>query len=152
MESGRPSGVLHAPEADASLRRVLVPCELRVIYGDTDQMGVVYYANFLRYFEAGRGAYLRAFDRSYRQIEASGVRMPVVEAHVRYRASAYYDDLLRIETTLAEVRHASLRFTYEIKRGDEKTPLVQGETLHACLGPSGKPTRVPDTVAQLAHL
>ena len=66
----------------------MVSCELRVIYGDTDQMGVVYYANYLRFFEAGRGAFLRSFDRSYRQIEASGVRMPVVEAHVRYLAPA----------------------------------------------------------------
>jgi len=129
---------------------LMVPLELRVIYGDTDQMGVVYYANYLRYFEAGRGAFLRAFDRSYRQIEASGVRMPVVEAHVRYRAPAYYDDLIRVETTLAEVRHASLRFTYAIRRGEEKGPLAEGETLHACLGPSGKPTRVPETVIQLA--
>ncbi|MHB8418030.1 MAG: acyl-CoA thioesterase [Myxococcales bacterium] len=128
----------------------MVPCELRVIYGDTDQMGVVYYANYLRYFEAGRGAFLRAFGRNYREIEASGVKMPVVEARVRYRAPARYDDLLRVETTLAEVRRASLLFTYEVRRAEETAALAEGETLHACLGPSGKPTRVPEEVVQLA--
>jgi acyl-CoA thioester hydrolase len=127
----------------------MIPLDLRVIYGDTDQMGVVYYANYLRYFEAGRGEFLRAHGRHYTEIEATGVRMPVVEAHVHYRASARYDDVLRIETTLAEVRRASLRFTYEIRRGLEREPLVDGETLHACLGPGGKPIRVPNEIVQL---
>ncbi len=126
----------------------MVPYEIRVIYGDTDQMGVVYYANYLRYFEAGRGAFLRAHGQRYGEIEASGVSMPVVEARVRYRAPARYDDLLRVETTLAEVRRASVRFTYEVRRGPEV--LAEGETTHACLGPSGRPQRVPEDVARLA--
>jgi acyl-CoA thioester hydrolase len=127
----------------------MVPIDIRVIYGDTDQMGVVYYANYLRYFEAGRGEFLRAHGHQYMEIEASGIRMPVVEAHVHYRASARYDDLIRVETTLAEVRRASLRFTYQIRRGGEPDLLVDGETLHACLGPAGKPVRVPNEVVQL---
>jgi acyl-CoA thioester hydrolase len=127
----------------------MVPLDIRVIYGDTDQMGVVYYANYLRYFEAGRGEFLRAHGRHYLDIEASGIRMPVVEASVRYRSSARYDDVIRVETTLAEVRRASLRFTYEIHRGREPDLLVEGETLHACVGPAGKPVRVPNEVVQI---
>jgi acyl-CoA thioester hydrolase len=133
----------------ASFRGPMVPLELRVIYGDTDQMGVVYYANYLRYFEAGRGEFLRSHGHNYLEIEASGITMPVVEAHVRYRASARYDDVIRVETTLAEIRRASLRFTYEIVRGQDAALLVEGETVHACLGPAGRPVRVPNEVVQL---
>lgn len=126
----------------------MVPLDIRVIYGDTDQMGVVYYANYLRYFEAGRGAFLRAHGKRYGDVEAAGFRLPVVEARVSYRAPARYDDLLRVETTLAEVRRASVRFTYEVRRDGEA--IASGETTHACLGPSGKPTRVPGEIASLA--
>ncbi|MHB1845138.1 MAG: acyl-CoA thioesterase [Deltaproteobacteria bacterium] len=125
----------------------MIPLELRVLYGDTDQMGVVYYANYLRYFEAGRGEFLRVRGRSYRSIEEGGVTVPVVEARVRYRSPARYDDVLRIETTLAELRGASLRFSYAVVRSDQL--LAEGETLHACLGPTGKPVRVPQALANL---
>ncbi len=128
----------------------MVPLDIRVIYGDTDQMGVVYYANYLRYFEAGRGEFLRAHGRSYREVEAAGLSIPVVEARVRYRAPARYEDLLRLETTLAEVRRVSLRFTYALLRGDDRRLLAEGETAHAILGPDGRLMRVPEEIAALA--
>ena len=71
--------------------------QVRVIFGDTDQMGVVYYANYLRYFEASRAAYLRDFGKSHADLDAWGVALPVVEAHCRYRQPARYEDLLDIE-------------------------------------------------------
>ena len=127
----------------------MIPLDIRVIYGDTDQMGVVYYANYLRYFEAGRGEFMRAHGRSYREVEAAGFQIPVVEARVRYRAPARFDDLLRLETTLAEVRRASLRFSYVLVRGEGRTLLAEGETTHAVLGPEGRPVRVPAEIAAL---
>ena len=81
----------------------MVATELRVIYGDTDQMGVVYYANYLRYFEAGRNEFIRAKGLRYRDFEATySLRLPVTEASVRYQAPARYDDLLRLETSLED--------------------------------------------------
>src|SRR5207245_7428820 len=92
---------------------------VRVIYGDTDQMGVVYYANYYRYMEGARSEYIRARGMSYRDIEAAGVFLPVVESHCEYRAPARYDDELIVEATVAEIRAASMRFNYRILRGDE---------------------------------
>ena len=69
----------------------------RVIFGDTDQMGVVYYGNYLRYFEGARAEYWRAQGKSYKDVEALGCALPVVEAHCRYRSPAHYEDLLAIE-------------------------------------------------------
>ncbi len=121
---------------------------LRVIYGDTDQMGVVYYANYFRFMEAARGAFLRDRGMSYRQIEAAGVALPVVEAHCDYKLPARYDDEIVVEATLSEVRAASIRFTYRILRGDDL--LASGHTRHACLGANGRPTRLPPELARLA--
>jgi acyl-CoA thioester hydrolase len=121
--------------------------ELRVIYGDTDQMGIVYYANYLRFFEAGRGALLRERGRSYKDIEALGFQMPVMEAHVKYVRPARYDDLIVVATRIDAVRGASVRFVYDISRGDEA--IAEGTTEHACVGPSGRPTRIPQELRDL---
>src|SRR5574342_862135 len=98
----------------------MVRTELRVIYGDTDQMGVVYYANYLRYFEAGRNEFIRAKGLPYRDFEARHrLALPVVEATVQYRVPARYDDLVAGETFLTAVRRASARFGYRLLRGQE---------------------------------
>lgn len=115
--------------------------DLRVIFGDTDQMGVVYYANYLRYFEAARAAYWRALGKSYKDLEAWGVALPVVEAHCNYRSPAYYEDLVSVETRVSELRGASLRFAYRIYRADQL--LADGTTRHAVIGPDGRPRAVP---------
>ena len=126
----------------------VIPLEIRVLYGDVDQMGFVYYANYLRYFEAGRGAFLRAHGRSYREVESEGLRLPVIEARVSYRAPARYDDVLALETELTQARGATFRFTYSVRR--DQVELVSGETVHACLNARGKPTRVPPELASMA--
>jgi acyl-CoA thioester hydrolase len=115
--------------------------DIRVIFGDTDQMGVVYYANYLRYFEGARAAYWRALGRSYQDLEAWGVALPVVEAHCHYRRPAHYEDLITVETRVSELRGASLRFAYRIVRGDEL--LADGNTRHAVVGPDGRPRGLP---------
>ena len=86
----------------------------RVIYGDTDAGGVVYNANFLRYFEKGRTEMMRDWVCSYREIEALGLVLPVTECFARYKSPAFYDDLLDIETSIAELRKFSCRFNYRI--------------------------------------
>ena len=118
--------------------------EIRVIFGDTDQMGVVYYANYLRFFESARADYWRSLGRSYKDLEAWGVAMPVVEAHSNYRRPARYEDLLEIETAISEVRGASLRFTYVVRRGDEV--LAEGYTRHAVIGTDGRPKALPQAL------
>jgi acyl-CoA thioester hydrolase len=120
---------------------------IRVIYGDTDQMGVVYYANYLRFFEAGRTEFLRAKGMSYRDFEErSRLQLPVVEASVSYRLPARYDDLLTVETALTEVRRASARFGYRVLRGDEL--VATGHTVHACVGLDGRVQRMPQELLQ----
>ena len=119
---------------------------LRVCYGDTDQMGVVYYANYLRWFEAARGDWLRAHQLPYREIEASGALFPVTEAHVNYRLPARYDDEVAVECWPTQVRAASLRFEYRVRRGDDL--LAEGYTAHACIDRSGRPRRFPAGVRE----
>jgi acyl-CoA thioester hydrolase len=120
----------------------MVKTELRVIYGDTDQMGVVYYGNYLRFFEAGRNEFIRAKGLRYRDFEeAYALRLPVVDAQVSYRSPARYDDLVAVETSLAEVRRASARFEYRIVRDGEL--LATGSTVHACVDLDGRVRRMP---------
>jgi len=120
----------------------MVSCHIRVIYGDTDQMGVVYYANYLRWFEAGRTEFLRAKGLSYADFEArQKLILPVVEAGVSYRQPARYDDLVAVETRLAEARRASARFEYDVRRG--KDLLATGFTVHACVDATGRIERLP---------
>jgi acyl-CoA thioester hydrolase len=123
----------------------MVKTDIRVIYGDTDQMGVVYYANYLRYFEAGRNEYLRAIGVSYRDVEREmGITLPVVEAHVDYKQPARYDDLLVVETTLARVGRASARFDYRVVCA--ATVVATGRTVHACLDRAGKIHKLPHSL------
>lgn len=115
--------------------------EVRVIFGDTDMMGVVYYANYLRYFESARADYWRSMGRTYRDLVAWGVALPVVEAHCEYKRPATYEDLLVIDIEVSEVRAASLRFSYRVTRGEDLIAI--GETRHAVIGMDGKPKRLP---------
>jgi len=121
----------------------MISTRVRVIYGDSDQMGVVYYANYLRFFEAGRNEFIRAKGLRYRDFEDRyGLVLPVAEANVKYLSPARYDDLLTIEVTLAEARRASARFTYRIVREDGVL-LATGHTVHACVDRGGKVKRMP---------
>jgi len=120
----------------------MIATQLRVIYGDTDQMGVVYYANYLRFFEAGRNEFLRAKGLTYREFEREArLMLPVVEVNVRYRAPARYDDLLTVETSLPEAGRASARFEYRIVRDGDL--IATGSTLHACTELGGGVRRFP---------
>ena len=118
----------------------------RVLYGDTDAAGVVYYANYLRFFEKGRTEYMREMVLTYRDIENQGLTLPVIESYSRYKAPAAYDDLLVIETSLVELKNVSCRFNYRIYRNDNdnsRTLLAKGYTVHASVNRNGKLTRFP---------
>jgi acyl-CoA thioester hydrolase len=123
---------------------------VRVLYGDTDAGGVVYNANFLRYFEIGRTELMRAWVCSYSDIEKLGFVLPVTECWSRYKAPAFYDDLLIIETTIAEISNLKCTFSYRIVRKDQGSDrprlLVKGYTVHAAVSRDGKLTRLPEEI------
>jgi len=118
----------------------------RVLYGDTDAAGVVYYANYLRYFEKGRTEFMRDLALTYRKIEDQGLVLPVIECYSRYKAPASYDDLLTIETSLVELKNVSCRFNYRIyKNSPDNSPvfLAKGYTVHASVNREGRLKRLP---------
>lgn len=122
---------------------------LRVRYADTDQMGFAYYANYLRWFEAGRAELMRSMGWSYRALEESGISLPVVEARCRYLRPGRYDDLLAIETGVLELKRASIRFGYRVRRDDGDELLAFGTTDHAFMNRQDKPTRPPAEVVAI---
>ena len=103
----------------------------RVSYGDTDQMGVVYYANYLELFERGRTEMLRSAGLTYRDFEAAGYFLPVHEAHCRYHKSAHYDDLLTIRSSVSEMRGVRFTIHSEVLRDGEL--LAEGYVTLACV-------------------
>jgi acyl-CoA thioester hydrolase len=118
--------------------------DIRVIFGDTDQMGVVYYGNYMRYFESARAAYWRALGRTYQDLVDWDVAMPVVEAHCNYKMPAKYEDVLAVEIEVIELRGASLRFGYRITKGTPAVLVAEGHTRHAIVGSSGRPKALPE--------
>ena len=122
----------------------------RVIYGDTDQMGVAYYANYLRWFEIGRTEWLRGAGSPYRDIEQTGLSFPVTHVSCRYHRPARYDDELVIETLLVSLGRASLVFRYRVYRRPGDDLLAEGETKHACVDHNGEITRIPPALAAVA--
>jgi acyl-CoA thioester hydrolase len=117
-----------------------------VRYADTDQMGVVYYANYFVWFEVGRADLLRASGWSYREMETEGFSLPVIEAQCAYRAPARYDDELEVRTTGVLVSPVRVQFAYEIVRTADQLPLATGSTVHASLDRRGRPSRLPERV------
>ncbi len=125
---------------------------VRVRYAETDQMGVVYYANYLVWFEIGRVELLRSLGLAYSQMEIDhGLVLPVVEANCRYRAPAKYDDEILIETHPALVRGSIIKFAYRILRkqpdGVEPQLLAEGETVHVVCDEHFKRTHLPEQYA-----
>jgi acyl-CoA thioester hydrolase len=118
----------------------------RIIYGDTDQMGVVYYANYLRWFERGRSEFLRQAGLPYAAVERQGFHFPVVEVNCRYLQPARYDEVVIIETALAVMRRAILVFEYRISRQSDGALLATGSTKHACIDRTGRLTRIPEAL------
>ena len=122
---------------------------VRVRYAETDKMGVVYYANYLIWFEVGRTDWLRAAGSTYRLMEEAGVQLPVIEAHCEYRQGAKYDDEVEIRTTARKLSPVRIQFDYEVVRAADAAVLATGHTVHATIDRSGRPVRMPDRVRDL---
>jgi len=115
---------------------------VRVRYGETDKMGVVYHANFIPYFELGRTDALRSMGLSYKQFEASGIIMPVIEVGIKYHKPAYYDDELIIITKITQMPSVKMHFEFEVYRED--LLLVTGKVSLANLdAETRRPVRAP---------
>ncbi len=120
--------------------------EIRVRYGDTDAMGIVYYANYLRWFEMGRTEMMRSLGIAYKEIEEQGVYLPVSEVFCKYHRPAKYDDLLIIETRIDFLKKVSLQFSYRILRAQDGVELVSGTTLHGFIDRKGKIVKAPSAL------
>ena len=121
----------------------------RVIYGDIDNMGVAYYANYLRWFEIGRTELLRQWGLSYREIEARGILLPVAEAHCKYHLPARYDDNLIIEACLDVDVKAGMKIDYRIMGQDQQSVHATGYTRHAFTNKHGRVIRPPKFMRDL---
>jgi acyl-CoA thioester hydrolase len=124
--------------------------EVRVRYAETDQMGAVYNAHFLTYFEVARTEFLRSLGAVYRELEERGVYLVVVEAHCRYLAPARYDDVLQITTRVARLRPTRIDFAHVVRRkgeGGEAVDVAEGRVVLACLDAEGRPRRLPPEIA-----
>ena len=119
---------------------------VRVIYADTDMMGVVYHANYLKWFEIGRSELLREIGIIYADLELSGYKLPVTRVECHYLSPAKYDDLVVIETEISTIKRASLRFDYTIHDEKEERILAEGFTLHPFVNRDGKIVRIPQYV------
>lgn len=115
-----------------------------VSYGETDTMGVLYYAEYLHIFERARSFYIREHGMSYAEVEKRGIILPVREAQCRYRVPIRFDDEIQVHVGVTEWKRASMIFSYEVWNDKRSCLHATGMTEHAAINPEGKPTRVPD--------
>lgn len=121
-----------------------VETRLRVRYAETDQMGVVYHANYLVWMEVGRVEYWRARGLRYRDMEREdGILLVVAEANCRYQAPAYYDEEIIVRTRLAEANPRMVRFEYELLAAEDCRVLATGYTKHVFCGRDRRPVKLP---------
>ncbi|SFI81089.1 acyl-CoA thioester hydrolase [Brevibacillus centrosporus] len=122
---------------------------LRVRYGETDRMGVVYHTNYLNWFEVGRTEFIRHADLTYRQLEEQGILLPLTDADISYKRPAKYDDEVEVRTHVSEISPVRLTFSYEIVRVDDSEVLVTGRTMHVFTNAEFKPIRLSRTEPDL---
>jgi acyl-CoA thioester hydrolase len=119
-----------------------------VRYADTDQMAVVYYANYFVWFEVARTDLLRTLGWTYREMEEAGVHLPVIEARCEYRRPARYDDEIEVRTEGRLCSAVRMEFTYDVIVKSSGIVAASGRTVHAALGRDGRPCRLPDRVRE----
>ncbi len=117
--------------------------EIRIRYGETDQMGIVYHGNYPDFLEIGRMEWLRDLGISYKVMEAEGIKLPVISLNLKYKKPAYYDDIICIKTTLVKMPTATIEFKYEISNKESEI-LTLGNTILAFVNmKTNRPTRCP---------
>ena len=117
--------------------------KVRVIYADTDAMGIVYHTNYIKWFEIGRTELLRDMGFVYAEWETRGFNLPLTQVYCHYLLSARYDQVLVIETEVEYVKRASIKFKYTIRDESGEKELTEGYTVHACVNAQGKIIRLP---------
>lgn len=117
---------------------------VRVIYADTDAMGVVYHTNYIKWFEVGRCELLRSIGFPYSVLEESGIMLPVIECGCKYRMPARYDEVLEVTAKIAEIKGATVTIDYDIRKQETGELLVTGFTKHAITNMEFKPVRLRD--------
>ncbi len=126
--------------------------DIRITYADTDQMGVVYYSNYLVFFEQGRTELMRHLGVRYKDLEETEkVGLPVTEANCRYRAPARYDDLICVRTKIKRIGGVHMEFEYEVVNKETGQTLVEGFTRHVFVNEKWKPTPVPKSLLAKLH-
>jgi acyl-CoA thioester hydrolase len=123
--------------------------EFRVRYAETDQMGVVYHTNYLVWCEMGRTDFIRTRGISYASMERAGVSLAVSELSARYHAAARYDDMIRVRTSLVDVRSRMIVFDYLVMNAESRQRLVTARTTLVSLDASGKPVAFPEAVRRV---
>ncbi len=126
--------------------------EYRVIYGDTDKMGISYYGNYFRWFEGARSEYFRALGLPYTECEKRGIYLPVVETSAKYFSPSTYDDVIVVRTSVSELTRSSIRFQYQVFKKDHSKLLVAGDSVHVFVDASMKPIRMPDDIRNLVTI
>lgn len=135
------------PASDSPSR--VTTSAVRVRYAETDKMGVVYYANYLVWFEVGRTDWLRETGSTYRAMEEDGIQLPVIEAHCEYRQGAKYDDDVDVRTRGRKLSPVRVQFDYEVIRRVDQVVLAVGHTVHATIDRHGRPVRMPERLRDL---
>ncbi len=115
---------------------------VRVRYAETDAMGIAYHANYLIWFEVARNEWFRSSQISYRDVEAQGVMLPVVEVGCRYRSPARYDDLIEVHAEVSALSPARMELSYKLFREGDQALLAEGRTVHAFVSATGKPVNL----------
>lgn len=121
---------------------------LRVRYAETDQMGIVYYANYFVWFEVARADVMRTLGSTYRALEEEGVFLPVIDAECHYRRPARYDDEIDVRAQGRLMSPVRLVFDYEVFVKGEETPVAVGQTVHAATDRDGRPCRLPARIRE----
>ncbi len=122
---------------------------IRIRYGETDQMGHAYYANYLFWFEQARGAWCRDRGFTYKQFEEQGVFLPVVEVHIRYKGEVKYDDWIEVRVWVSEIKRAAVKFEYEIVNESTGKVCTEGYTWHVFMGTERKAISIPENIKTL---
>ncbi len=121
---------------------------IRVRYGETDQMGHAYYANYFFWFEQARGAWCRDRGFTYKQLEQKGYMLPCVEANAKYVGEVFYDDWIQVKVWVSEVKRASLCFHYEVTNESTGKVCTTGYTWHVFIGSLHKAVTVPQEIRE----
>jgi acyl-CoA thioester hydrolase len=125
--------------------------KVRVIYADTDAMGVVYHTNYIKWFEVGRNEFMRQLGVPYTELGKLGLNLPLIKVSCDYLKFTTYDQMLTIETKFDYIKRASIRFNSRIWDENKENVLVEGYTIHACTNNEGKIRRIPKLLLELIN-